>query len=230
MCSHRSSPDSGAYVAPSEFDVQAFADGALPVATVASVQKYLSANPREAHRVAFYERLNQEMRSAFEQPATRFDAPMIHRNRKRGIAGLSLFSLLLISMAIFAFDVSDTQLNNAATSAFLQVVRNSAVPLAAMPGVPDLRAVGFQPASTRIVRIGSVSHGNEVIYRNGLGEAVVLLSIPNWFNRQQPQWQAQRAGEQRLLAWTTPETRYVLAGKADTRGLMRAADLMTLHH
>ncbi len=30
-----------------------------------------------------------------------------------------------------------------------------------------------------------------------------------------------------LLAWTAGGKRYVLAGRANTRGLMRAADLMT---
>jgi hypothetical protein len=45
--------------------------------------------------------------------------------------------------------------------------------------------------------------------------------------RAESNWTAHRVGNIRLLTWTTQRERYVLAGEADTHGLMRAADTLT---
>lgn len=57
----------------------------------------------------------------------------------------------------------------------------------------------------------------------------MLLVDHSFTAREQPQWEARRVGNIRLLTWVTGRRRYVLAGAADTHGLMRAADMMTLH-
>lgn len=234
MSPHPSNPVSSTFTGLSESDVQAFADGALSPAHAANVRQYLSAHPDEAHRVAFYEQLNHEMRSSFEQPATVFSARKIRRLSKSLFAGLIIFALASISMAIFALDTSDAQFDHAAAHALEQIEQAGVAylppPAGDLAAAPDLRTVGFEPIEAREIRLGLFSRATEVVYRNRLGETAVLLSIRNWLSRAQPQWQARREGAQRFLAWTTPGTRYVLAGRAETRGLMLAADLMTSHH
>jgi hypothetical protein len=73
------------------------------------------------------------------------------------------------------------------------------------------------------------SYATEYVYWNYLGQAAVLLTVTDITVWPQPQWQARRVGGSRLLVWSTVGTRHVLAGRAETRGLMLAADLMTGH-
>ncbi len=234
MPSYRPSQPTKPFEALSESDVQAFADGLLPAAHADHVRDYLSAHPDEAHRVAFYAQLNQEMRSSFVQPAGDFLIPRLHKYRKASFIGLVLFALVLISVAIFAADVSDAQFASAARESLDEVGRvgtvQSSMDASVLQTAPDLSAVGFKPVAVRKISLGLMSRGSEYIYRNQQGEAVVLLALNNRFHREQSQWLAQREGEQRLLMWTVRTTRYVLAGRAKTRGLMRAADYMTMRH
>jgi len=96
-----------------------------------------------------------------------------------------------------------------------------------LSAAPDLSGVGFHPIARREMSVGPFASATEFVYRNRGGEAAVLLVAPGLFAHPQPQWKARRVGASRLLAWTAGGNRYVLAGRAKTRGLMLAADLMT---
>ncbi|MFX1677530.1 transcriptional regulator [Paraburkholderia sp. A2WS-5] len=90
----------------------------------------------------------------------------------------------------------------------------------------------FSPAGLRLVASGTVELGPFVrvrrwVYENSEGKPVVLLASRAWFARAGRQWSARRAGNLRLLGWSGHGERWVLAGDARTRGLMRAADLAT---
>jgi anti-sigma factor RsiW len=212
----------------------------LDPARAASVQTYLKTRPDEAHRVAFYGRLNAQMQNAFHEPDDSAPAPRpvrrMSRQNLRALLIAAAAALALAAAAIFAFDISDPALDNAAMMALEQAVAaqdtasgatgyvSSAKALA---GAPNLSGVGFHPTAKREMSVGPFAAATEFVYRNAAGDAAVLLVAPGLFAHAQPQWKARRVGESRLLAWTAGGKRYVLAGRANTRGLMRAADLMT---
>jgi anti-sigma factor RsiW len=226
----------------SESDVQAFADGMLDPTRAASVETYLKSRPDEAQRVAFYGRLNWQMQNTFheadDEEASQALAP-VRRMSRRSLSVLliaAIATLALTAAAIFAFDISDSALDNASMMALEQAVAvqemasgatgyESAVQVLA--GAPDLSGVGFHPVARREMSLGPFASASEFVYRNRGGEAAVLLVAPGLLAHQQPQWKARRVGDSRLLAWTAGGKRYVLAGRAKTRGLMLAADLMT---
>ena len=213
----------------SESDVQAFADGMLSPARAASVRDYLQSHPGEAHRVAFYGRLNRQMQHAFAEPAEGAAVLRVGASRKvRRIRAL-VVTFVLIAVAIVAFDISNSALNNASIGAFGQLTSHSDMTsgAGALKAAPDLSGAGFHPVAVRPVGVGMFSHATEYVYRNEGGEPAVLLTATDWFHRGRSQWSAYRVGENRLLAWNSHGIRYVLAGQAQTRGLMRAADLMT---
>jgi hypothetical protein len=224
----------------SESDVQAYADGMLDPAQAARVQTYLKTHPDEAHRVAFYGRLNAQMQNAFADPVDEAPLPRparrISKPSLRKLLIATVTALALATAAIFAFDISDSALDNASMMALEQAVaaqdtasgangyESSAKALA---GAPNLTGAGFHPTARREMPVGPFAEATEFIYRNAAGDAAVLLVAPGLFAHGQPQWKARRVGESRFLAWTAGGKRYVLAGRANTRGLMRAADLMT---
>jgi hypothetical protein len=228
----------------SESDVQAYADGLLDPARAASVQRYLKDRPDEARRVAFYGRINQQMQNAYNAPADEpaNEAPLpgpAPRVSKRWISVFliaALAALALLAGGLFAFDISDSALDNASIMALEQAIAaqdtatgaNGYVSSAkALADAPNLYVVGFHPTARREMSLGPFASATEYVYRNAAGEAAVMLVAPGIMAKPQPQWKAHRVGETRLLAWTARGRRYVLAGRANTRGLMRAADLMT---
>ena len=224
----------------SESDVQAYADGMLDPARAASVQIYLKTRPDEADRVAFYGHLNWQMQNVFQEPSDEAPSPKrVRRISKQSLRALLIAAVATLALAaagIFVFDTSHSALDNASMMALEQAVAaqdtasgatgyvSSAKALA---DAPNLSGVGFHPTARREMPVGPFVTATEFVYRNAAGEAVVLLVAPGMFARQQPQWRAHRVGESRLLAWTAGGKRYVLAGRANTRGLMLAADLMT---
>ncbi len=228
----------------SESDVQAFADGMLDPKRAASVEMYLRSRPDEADRVAFYGRLNWQMQNAFHE-ADNEEAPpapasvRVRRMSRRGLRALfiaTVAALAVAAAAIFAFDISDSALDNASMMALEQAVAAQEMASGAvgyessmkvLAGAPDLSQVGFHPVARREMSVGPFASATEFVYRNRGGEAAVLLVAPGLLAQPQPQWKAHRVGESRLLAWTAGGKRYVLAGRAKTRGLMLAADLMT---
>ncbi|WP_051887773.1 anti-sigma factor family protein [Caballeronia sordidicola] len=224
--------------------MQAFADGMLDPKRAASVEMYLRSRPDEADRVAFYGRLNWQMQNAFHE-ADNEEAPpapasvRVRRMSRRGLRALfiaTVAALAVAAAAIFAFDISDSALDNASMMALEQAVAAQEMASGAvgyessmkvLAGAPDLSQVGFHPVARREMSVGPFASATEFVYRNRGGEAAVLLVAPGLLAQPQPQWKAHRVGESRLLAWTAGGKRYVLAGRAKTRGLMLAADLMT---
>ena len=225
----------------SESDVQAFADGMLDPKRAASVEMYLKSRPDEADRVAFYGRLNWQMQNTFheaDEGAPQAPAPVRRMSRRslRALLIAAVVALAVAATAIFAFDISDSALNNASMMALEQAVAaqemaSGAIGYESTVGVlasaPDLSSVGFHPVARREMSVGPFASATEFVYRNRGGEAAVLLVAPGLFAQSQPQWKAHRVGTSRLLVWTARGKRYVLAGRAKTRGLMLAADLMT---
>jgi hypothetical protein len=224
----------------SESDVQAYADGLLDPARTASVQRYLKDRPDEAKRVAFYGRINQQMQNAFHEPADEAPlprpAPRVSKRRISASLIAAAAALALIAGGLFAFDISDSALDNASIMALEQAVaaQDTATGASgyvssakALADAPNLYVVGFHPTARREMSLGPFASATEYVYRNATGDAAVMLIAPGIMAKPQPQWKAHRVGETRLLAWTARGRRYVLAGRANTRGLMRAADLMT---
>lgn len=100
-------------------------------------------------------------------------------------------------------------------------------PPASAPAPFDLAPAGLRFVASGTVELGPFARARRWVYENGDGRPVVLLASRAWFARAEPQWRARRVGDLRLLGWTGHGERWVLAGNAQTRGLMRAADLAT---
>jgi anti-sigma factor RsiW len=226
----------------SEADIQAFVDGLLAPERAAQMRRYLRDRPDEARRVAFYGKLNWQMQSSF-QSADDADRKRRYalrvallagwlRRRARVIAAALLVAFCVTGGFAWATHIPDTTLDAAAIMTLEQAVAikdspdrdADATPLAA---APDLSGVGFRAVAHVAQQLGPFARARGFIYRNAAGERAVLLSVPDLIAAPRPQWQARRVGESRVLDWTVGRTKFVLAGRASTRGLMRAADLMT---
>lgn len=230
----------------SEADVQAFVDGSLSPERNEQVQRYLRTRPDEARRVGFYERLNREMQQSFEHidggaaqpPLATFSLIVAGctgwlRQRARAIVAVLLLVLCAASGWVWATRVPATVLDAGALMVLEHVLQPARAPASASApllhtAAPDLSSLGWQPVERSSAQVGSFARANGFIYRNSAGDFAVLLSVRDWTASAQPQWQARRVGGLRLLGWTTAHTRFVLAGRAQMRGLMRAADLMTM--
>jgi anti-sigma factor RsiW len=101
-------------------------------------------------------------------------------------------------------------------------------PLDVAPDAPNLAPVGMHLVSYRTLTLGALARAAEYVYLNAEDQPVVLLVARSRSVTAQTQWGAQRVGTLRLLSWNAHHQRYVLAGAADARGLMRAADFMTM--
>jgi hypothetical protein len=229
----------------SETDVQAFADGALDPYRMAQIQCYLDSRPDEASRVAFYNRLNRQMQTSFQEadnePLVMPDSRLSRlRSRRflRACAAMLATLLVFFGGVALVSRVPEAVLYDASVMALEEAVASQGKPpaehgyasdAASLHGAPDLKAVGLRAVAARSMRLGVFSRATEYVYWNAAGETAVLLSVPDVTARSQPQWSARRVGGSRLLAWTSGGRRYVLAGRAATHGLMRAADLMTRH-
>jgi anti-sigma factor RsiW len=241
----------------SEADIHAYADGVLAAERAARVHRYLGARPGEARRAAFYARLNAQIRHAFQaaaEPLPRAAAPRhaggapAWRSLRRRIAQLgtqlgnlgavrTALALVVAAVAasgwIVAAQVSAQALDNAAVMALEQASAlrpDAAAPPPAAPGgavAPDLSPLGLRLADRRLVQLGPFSRATAFVYLNGDGKPVVLLRAAAPAMRDAPQWIAHRVGSLRLLTWTARHERYVLAGRADTHGLMHAADALS---
>ncbi|MGF6647356.1 anti-sigma factor family protein [Paraburkholderia sp. GAS82] len=133
--------------------------------------------------------------------------------------------------------VSQDALDNAAVMALAQAAGENfgakAAPaagaVAADPAAPNLVPVGMHLVSRRTLDLGPLARATEYVYLNAQGEPIVLLvASTRPAAAAQSQWSARRVGTLRLLSWTGRQQRYVLAGAANARGLMSAADLLTM--
>jgi anti-sigma factor RsiW len=96
-----------------------------------------------------------------------------------------------------------------------------------VPAPFDLAPAGLRLVSAGTVELGPFARVRRWVYENAEGKPVVLLASRAWFAQTEPQWGARRVGNLRLIGWTEGGERWVLAGNAQTRGLMRAADVAT---
>jgi anti-sigma factor RsiW len=236
----------------SEHDILAYADGVLAPERAAHLQDYLESRPGEARRVAFYGRLNAQIKHAFGGHAGESSPlslpqpprePWHARLRKRGVqfadfvAARLLLTLVVAVLApsgwIAAIQVSPQALDNAAVMALAESsapMASAAEPAPFTAGgqpAPDLRSVGLRFVTKKLMQLGPFSRAAEFVYVNGDGKPVVLLTASTLADSTHSQWLAHRVGGMRLLTWTEHHQRYVLAGNADTHGLMRAADSLT---
>jgi hypothetical protein len=228
----------------SESDVQAFADGLLDPSREAQVRDYLASRPDEARRVAFYHQINRQMQNSFQKTDEDASIPAASERRRWTLRRLRPYAVGLalvagmIGLFALATHVSEAVLDNASLMALEKAVASQQKPPAengyatddaSLRAAPDLRAVGLHVVAEKKMPLGMFSHATEYVYWNYLGQAAVLLIATDLTTWPQPQWRARRVGGSRLLAWNTVGNRYVLAGRAETRGLMLAADLMTGH-
>jgi hypothetical protein len=234
----------------SEADIQAYADGTLAPERAASLRRYLETRPNEARRIAFYGRLNAQMQRAFrptDEPSTArpFTGPERHsalrqlwRRLRRSIAVRCALALTLALLTgsgwIAASQVGAQALNNAAVMALAETAHKH-LPMPtdgamadARDAAPDLTMAGLRLAARKTTTVNRFAGADEFIYLNADGQPVILLTARSLTVPARPQWAARRIGNIRLLTWTTRWQRYVLAGEAETHGLMRAADALTL--
>ncbi|RFU49566.1 anti-sigma factor [Paraburkholderia sp. DHOC27] len=241
----------------SERDIQAYADGLLSPERAAHLRDYLGKRPGEARRVAFYGRLNEQMQRSFgpadtplpeRSPARRWLRPLAGRwlawrgsaarlrtlRTSMAVIFVAALAVLAASGWMAAAQISQQALNNAAVMALMQASGSGeavAEPrdLAALEAsAPNLSAVGMHPVNRRTLTLGPFAHATEYVYLNAEHQPIVLLTAAATAARAQPQWGAHRVGSLRLLEWTAHGQRWVLAGTADARGLMRAADALTV--
>jgi len=236
-----------------EADIQAFADGSLSPERAARVQRYLGDMPGEANRIAFYRRLNGQIQRAFEDaPAveaddTRFAAaepkhgPRAWLRRATGVLRNSVAQrIVLLVLALggwaFATIVPDATLNSVAVMSYAEDADSAALQQAAAAAAPsaqidpfstEFAQLGWKLTGVKPRRLTLLSRATEFDYRNAQGQPVVLLMTRAPFAPERPHWMGHRVGELRLLTWTTGGKRYVLAGRADTHGMMKAADAAT---
>lgn len=235
---------STAATALSESDIQAYVDGLLAPERAAEIRRYLSERPDEARRVAFYGNLNRQMQAGFQDADSEDRAPLsclrlygalvagALRWRARVFAVVLLLALSAAGGLVWAMHVPGEALEAAAVMALQRAGATQTVPTSDPDGksfadAPDLSSVGLRTVGRISARISPFARAKGFVYRSANGLPAVLLSVPDLSATAQPQWQARRLGVSRVLSWTAGRTRFVLAGRADTRGLMRAADLMT---
>lgn len=228
----------------SEADIQAYADGTLTQERAAFLRDYLGKDPAEARRVAFYGRLNAQIRAAFQTT----DEPVAGRVKgwRRPLARIgtasrasklvSTLAVLALTLAVAsgwlaASQVSAQSLNNAAVMALAETTAipfSAASPTRTDPLAPNLSSIGLRLVEQKVLSLGPLQHADEFVYLNRDNQPVVLLSGWAPLASVQPQWSARRIGEIRLLLWTARRQRFVVAGDARTHGLMRAADALTM--
>ena len=229
----------------SELDIQAFVDGAAGAPLADRVGRYLGGAPDEAQRVAFYRQLNAQLRTGFpdlavEQPSGRLEQALETARWQRGRLLVLVAAILLAACALLAGSLlsgaPDKLLVSTGVTALGQVAATERVSASTCntanppcPNIaqaaPNLAQTVFRMSARTTLPLRFLLTAQETVYRNAAGQPAVLLSVPDRGAADQPQWQARRIGEIRVLSWTRKGMRYMLIGNAGTHGLMKAADL-----
>ena len=153
------------------------------------------------------------------------------------VALVLMLALVVTSGWMAASQVSQDALDNAAVMALARATGEDFGARAASAvgadtadsAAPNLAPVGMHLVSHRTLKLGPLARATEYVYLNAQAQPVVLLVAPAPpAAAAQSQWSARRVGTLRLLTWTARQQRYVLAGAANARGLMSAADFMTM--
>ncbi|WP_322013378.1 transcriptional regulator [Paraburkholderia sp. J12] len=222
----------------SEADIQAYTDGSIAAERAAQVRRYLAARPAEWRRVLFYRRLNAQIRYSFPQPVhtpadTAVPPSRIGRLLRLWpvLAAFALAALLAAAAAgwLALAEPSQQVLNDAAVMAVMEAENAGTGGQNASMAEPfDLKAASLRLVSASTLELGPFASASRYVYENAEGKRLVLLGTRAWLAKDEPQWSARRVGRLRLIGWTAHGTRWVLAGSAETRGLMRAADIATM--
>jgi hypothetical protein len=221
----------------SEADIQAYTDDSLAGERAARVRRYLAMQPGEWRRILFYRRLNAQIRRAFVQvEADPEPAAAVRRGKWRHVS-LALLSVVMLAGAAtgwLATSEPTPQMLNAAALLALMEANNltaggASTSRAGTASAPfDLRAAGLRLVARGTPDLGPFALARRYVYENAQAQKIVLLGARAWFAKGDPQWSVRRLGALRLIGWTAHGTRWVLAGNAGTRELMRAADVATL--
>lgn len=235
-------PDPDPKKSLSERDIQAYVDGAADPYQVDQVHDYLGQAPDEARRVAFYRRLNAQLQAGYSDPA---DAPeadtALHalqrsmrsaqRRRRLRRIGTGLLALALV-LIVLAWNVRPIDVLTPVGVMVLEeaqsgggICKNGLTDCPASTQVLDLSRVGFHAVQSTRVSVAGLLSAPATLYRNMDGAPAVMISVPNWRLRRQPEWQARRVGTLRVLNWTHGSRFYILVAQGNTRSLMKAADL-----
>ncbi|VXC74068.1 Anti-sigma factor [Burkholderia sp. 8Y] len=214
----------------SEADVQAFTDGLLASERAKSLHAYLASRPDEARRVAFYDRLNTQLRSMFDNESV---APMPgHRQmglRLRLWTAIVACLLLVIAGIGATVRVPDAAFERAALSALAMESTQSDADTK-LADAPDLSSAGFHAVDVRSITLGAFSTVKVIAYRNANNDPLVLLSTCAPPASMRSPWHAHRIGTARLIEWTSMSgVRTIIGSRAGTPGLMLAADLLMVH-
>ncbi|WP_156966986.1 anti-sigma factor [Paraburkholderia ferrariae] len=225
----------------SEADIQAYTDGSIAGERAAQVRRYLAARPAEWRRVLFYRRLNAQIRHSFPQPAYAAAGTAVPRGRTGALlrlwrlwpvwAAFALGAALAGAAAggLALAEPSRQVLDDAAVMAVMEAASaGTEAPSANVAEPFDLKAAGLRLVSASTLDLGPFASANRYVYENAEGKRLVLLGARAWLAKDEPQWSARRVGRLRLIGWTAHGMRWVLAGSAETRGLMRAADIATM--
>ncbi|AQH04183.1 anti-sigma factor (plasmid) [Burkholderia sp. KK1] len=168
-------------------------------------------------------------------PTRRLQAIAIRRPARISLAGVSLGVGIVAAVAAAGWCAATRacadMLDAAAVMALAETSSArgaNASPLVSHdPHFIELTPVGLELVASRTRQPARLAQIDEFDYRNADGDAVVLLVASAPFASEEAHWSARRVGEIRLLTWTSGGKRHVLAGRAGTHGLMRAADALT---
>jgi hypothetical protein len=231
---------------PTQTDIDASADGVVAAGRAQRLRHFSNNRSDEARPVVFYSIINKRLMRAFppvdEPIAIRWQTALkrlMPHSRSVALRAFVVFALAFAALSgwIVALQASDEALDGAAvmtlaraSSHYRDATPPAPVATAGTDRVvaPDLGPAGLRLVEKRIVTFGAISRVSEFIYMNRANQPVVLLVGVALTAKEPTQWVARRVGNIRLLTWVTQHQRYLLAGDADTRGLMQAADIMTL--
>jgi anti-sigma factor RsiW len=222
----------------SERDIQAYVDGAADPYQVDQIHDYLGQAPDEARRVAFYRRLNAQLQAGYSDPADTPQANALRRSVRSGRRrqrlqriGTGLLALVLV-LIVVARNVRPIDVLTPIGIMVLEeaqsgggICKNGLAHCPASAQVLDLSRVGFHAMQSTRVSVAGLLSVPATLYRNMDGVPAVMISVPNWRLRRQPEWQALRVGTLRVLNWTHDGRFYILVAQGNTRSLMKAADL-----
>ena len=225
----------------SEADIQAYTDGSTAGERATRVRRYLAMQPGEWRRILFYRGLNAQIRHAFAHSGCDPEPAAAVRRGKWRHVPLALLSAITLTVAAAGWlatsEPTPQMLNAAALMALMEAnnltageptTNTNTSTTGGAPAPFDLRLAGLHLVAHGTADLGPFAFARRYVYENAQAQKIVLLGARAWFAKDEQQWSARRLGAVRLIGWTAHGTRWVLAGNARTRELMRAADVATM--
>lgn len=233
-----------------EFDLVAYADGALDPDRSKAVEAYLAAHPDIAARVNDYARQNAELRERFDPIVSEPIPDRLHApfGRPAGPGMTAVARAVAIAVIVLATGVagwmvgrsSDT--NRYAVEAF---VRSASAahedPAIASPAVvssvpplhwlsesiglelrtPDLGELGFQLVEKRLVHLEN-DRGVQLLYKSGGGESLSIFVKRRWRERK-PDYEVQESEGLMVAYWLDGPLAYAITGNLSPERLRSLA-------